>query len=67
MPLHIFILHFPSLLSIEILGQPSLYYNNVAKLIDLSLLSIPKGELHVFYAECERRGVVHLNMLLQAI
>ena len=41
--------------------------NNVAKLIDFSLLSIPKGELHVFYAECERRGVVHPNMLLQAI
>ena len=30
--------------------------NNVAKLIDFSLLSIPKGELHVFNAVCERMG-----------
>ncbi|KAL0005958.1 hypothetical protein SO802_013519 [Lithocarpus litseifolius] len=30
--------------------------NNVAKLIDFSLLSIPKGELHVFDAAHERMG-----------
>ena len=30
--------------------------NNVAKLIDFSLLSIPKGELHVFNATRERMG-----------
>ena len=41
--------------------------NNVAKLIDFSLLSIPKGEQHVFDAARERMGLVHLNILLPAI
>ena len=41
--------------------------NNVAKLIDFSLLSIPKGEQHVFDGARERMGLVHLNILLPAI
>ena len=40
---------------------------NVAKLIDFSLLSIPKGELHVFNAVRERMVCGALNILLQAI
>ena len=41
--------------------------NNVAKLIDFSLLSTPKGEQHVFDGARERMGLVHLNILLPAI
>lgn len=68
MPLHIFILHFKSVIHRDIRSAIIILdKKNVAKLIDFSLLSKPKGELHVFDAIRERMGCGALNILLQAI